>query len=130
MAADFNFSAGRRHPRGPSLTPMIDVVFLLLVFFMLAARFGVESALPLPAAGGSGEAWSGAPRLVDISPEGVALNGAALSEAALAGEVLKLTGGSDNPVILRPRAGASVQRVVSIAELLNRAGLTQLILAE
>ena len=26
--------------RRPSLTPMIDVVFLLLVFFMLAARFG------------------------------------------------------------------------------------------
>ena len=26
--------------RRPSLTPMIDVVFLLLVFFMLATRFG------------------------------------------------------------------------------------------
>jgi biopolymer transport protein ExbB len=30
-----------------SLTPMIDVVFLLLVFFMLAARFGQDQALPL-----------------------------------------------------------------------------------
>ncbi|MEM8656825.1 MAG: biopolymer transporter ExbD, partial [Pseudomonadota bacterium] len=31
--------------RRPSLTPMIDVVFLLLVFFMLAARFGQDMAL-------------------------------------------------------------------------------------
>ena len=36
--------------RKPSLTPMIDVVFLLLVFFMLAWRFGVDTHLPLNAA--------------------------------------------------------------------------------
>ena len=30
--------------RRPSLTPMIDVVFLLLVFFMLAARFEIGRA--------------------------------------------------------------------------------------
>ncbi|NSY41645.1 biopolymer transporter ExbD, partial [Leisingera sp. ANG59] len=30
-----------------SLTPMIDVVFLLLVFFMLASRFGMDTVLQL-----------------------------------------------------------------------------------
>ena len=36
-----------RPRRKPSLTPMIDVVFLLLVFFMLAARFGQDVGLAL-----------------------------------------------------------------------------------
>ncbi|MEO0362761.1 MAG: biopolymer transporter ExbD, partial [Pseudomonadota bacterium] len=40
------FDLARAPRRRPSLTPMIDVVFLLLVFFMLAARFGVELAMP------------------------------------------------------------------------------------
>jgi Biopolymer transport protein len=35
--------------RRPGLTPIIDVVFLLLVFFMLASRFGQYRALPLSA---------------------------------------------------------------------------------
>ncbi|WP_296645235.1 ExbD/TolR family protein, partial [Roseinatronobacter sp.] len=39
-----------RPTRKPSLTPMIDVVFLLLVFFMLASRFGHDMHLPLNAA--------------------------------------------------------------------------------
>jgi biopolymer transport protein ExbD len=45
----------RRRHRGLSLTlnltPMIDVVFLLLFFFLVASRFGVEGMLParLPA---------------------------------------------------------------------------------
>ena len=38
----FHFAPARRS-RKPSLTPMIDVVFLLLVFFMLAARFGRQA---------------------------------------------------------------------------------------
>ena len=59
------FTEPVRKPRRPSLTPMIDVVFLLLVFFMLASRFGSEEALPLPLAGGGGT-WSGPPRLVEI----------------------------------------------------------------
>ena len=42
-----------RPARRPSLTPMIDVVFLLLVFFMLAARFGQDTRLPMSTAGGA-----------------------------------------------------------------------------
>ena len=56
-----------RHSRRPSLTPMIDVVFLLLVFFMLAARFGHDLSLPM-ATGGGGDAYDGPPRLVVIGP--------------------------------------------------------------
>ncbi|MFK7961125.1 MAG: ExbD/TolR family protein [Phycisphaerales bacterium] len=44
-------SFGRRHQSGKRLlveiTPMIDVVFLLIVFFMTAARFARETRAPM-----------------------------------------------------------------------------------
>ncbi len=48
----FSFAPPRPSRRRPNLTPMIDVVFLLLVFFMLASQFGRPQALPLFGGGG------------------------------------------------------------------------------
>ena len=42
-----HFERPSRRRRSPGLTPLIDVVFLLLVFFMLASRFDREALLPL-----------------------------------------------------------------------------------
>lgn len=57
-------AARRRHK--PSLTPMIDVVFLLLVFFMLASRFGQDVAIDLPLGVASDRPYQGPPRLIDV----------------------------------------------------------------
>lgn len=39
---------GRRRPRsGPNLTPLVDVVFLLLLFFMLTSHFVREEVIEL-----------------------------------------------------------------------------------
>ncbi len=116
--------------RKPSLTPMIDVVFLLLVFFMLAARFGVDQVIPMPLAGGDGHGYSGAPRLVDIRPESVALNGVAMSEAALPGALSPLITAPTETIVLRGRDGADLPRIVDVAEALGEAGVTALVLAE
>ncbi|WP_114964607.1 ExbD/TolR family protein [Alkalilacustris brevis] len=117
--------------RKPGLTPMIDVVFLLLVFFMLAARFGLEGALELALPGSAeAEAWQGPPRLVEVLPEGVTLNGAPADEAALAGALAPLMADNADPVLLRAGEGAAVQRVVAVIEALGEAGLTRLVLVE
>ncbi|WP_343115830.1 biopolymer transporter ExbD [Ostreiculturibacter nitratireducens] len=131
MAADgFHFGAPRR-ARRPSLTPMIDVVFLLLVFFMLAARFGAEGALPVAlAAPGAPTEWQGPPRLVEIGPENVRLNGLAVDEAGLAEALRPLMAGPEAPVLLRPVEGASLQRVVDVIGALSDAGLTALAVVE
>ena len=89
-----------RRARRISLTPMIDVVFLLLVFFMLAARFGVEGVLPVTPAGGGGS-WSGPPRLVDVRPDGVTLNGAPIAPEALADALDRLSEAPTDPGVLR-----------------------------
>lgn len=116
--------------RKPSLTPMIDVVFLLLVFFMLASRFGHDVALPVAGGGGAGEAWSGPPRLIDIRPAAVALNGVETPMPDLPGALAPLTERPADPVILRPREGADLQRVIAVMQALQDAGFDQLILVE
>lgn len=109
---------------------MIDVVFLLLVFFMLAARFGLDNALPLSPALAGGGNWQGAPRLVEVAPDGVRLNGVALPAEALAPELLALMPGLDAPVVLRPAGGASLQDLVSVLDRLSVAGIRTVVLAE
>ncbi|MCA0870059.1 biopolymer transporter ExbD [Seohaeicola saemankumensis] len=118
-----------RRRRRPSLTPMIDVVFLLLVFFMLASRFGLDSVIPLPLASGGGS-YEGPPRIVDILPEGVRLNGAPLADAALAGAIAPLTSQPGDLIVLRGAESADLQRVVTVGTLLRAAGFNRLVLIE
>lgn len=110
------------------LAPMIDVVFLLLIFFMLVARFGAEATLPLTVPGGAGD-WSGPPRLVGFAPGGdLRLNGVAVVPEDLAKALAPLMAAPDDPVILRPERGASLQDMADLTDRLAGAGITTLIL--
>jgi len=115
--------------RAMSLTPMIDVVFLLLVFFMLAARFDQTTVMPI-ALTGAGGAYSGPPRLIDVTPDTVLINGVAADETILAASVLALMEAPDDLVILRTRENADVQRLVDVMELLRNQGVISLTLIE
>lgn len=121
--------ADRRPRRRPSLTPMIDVVFLLLVFFLVVARFGAEGAVPV-APGGGGAGYSGPPRLVEVRPGALSLNGVAVTADTLVRDLARLAAGREDPVILRARDGASLQDLVDALELLRRAGHARLVVAE
>jgi len=118
-----------RARRKPSLTPMIDVVFLLLVFFMLASRFGIDAALSLPLAAGGGD-YTGPPRLIDIAPEQVFVNGQPVPVAELAAVLDPLVETRTDTLILRGRDGASLQRIVTLTETLRSAGFTSVVLVE
>lgn len=118
-----------RPRRRPNLTPMIDVIFLLLVFFMLASRFGTDRALPL-AFTGSGTAYSGPPRLVELAPSGLSLNGRPIAPDALAPALSALMQGPQDIIILRPRDGADLQALVTVMDSLGAAGFTRLVLVE
>ncbi|QFS83639.1 Biopolymer transport protein ExbD [Roseivivax sp. THAF40] len=131
MSLGLRSRAARR--RKPSLTPMIDVVFLLLVFFMLAARFGTSSALALAPGGGDAEAaYSGPPRLIEVgADEALWLNDTAQpGPDALLTALADLTDGPDDIVVLRGRDGAETGDLVAIIALLNRAGYQRLAVVE
>ncbi|MDB6177190.1 biopolymer transporter ExbD [Paracoccus sp. Z330] len=121
----------RRHPRRMSLTPMIDVVFLLLIFFMLSSRFGMDAVLPIAGgAEGAASEWQGAPRLVDITPDAVSLNGTQTDPAELVNALKALMPEDGGAVVLRAREDADLQRMVEIMDHLQAGGLSNLILIE
>lgn len=118
-----------RPRRRPNLTPMIDVVFLLLVFFMLASRFGVERAMPLTLPGGEAT-YSGPPRLVEVSSDGLRLNGMPVTAQTLGASLTPLMQSPDDVIILRARGGADLQALVAVMDMLTASGLTRLVLVE
>jgi biopolymer transport protein ExbD len=115
--------------RKPNLTPMIDVVFLLLVFFMLASRFGADRAFPLSVAGAGGS-YNGPPRLVELVADQLRLNGIAITQADLVEALNPLTETNEDAIILRARDGADLQALVGVMDGLAAAGFSRLVLVE
>ena len=103
--------------RRPSLTPMIDVVFLLLIFFMLVARFGVDKVIDinLPSALGQSSQYEGAPRLVEIkSGKIVSLNGTQISLDQLSSKLSQLMPSPNALIIVRSSAEANTQDLLDV----------------
>ena len=110
------------------LTPLIDVVFLLLVFFMLAARFGVTEAIPVALMATSTAPYDGPPRLVTVLPDELRLNGIAIDDPVAA--LTPLMSSPEDIVILRPGDRTSVQRLLDVVTRLRDAGLPNLVVLE
>jgi biopolymer transport protein ExbD len=122
--------AAPRKRRTPSLTPMIDVVFLLLVFFMLASRFGVDMRLPLkiPVAGGAG--YSGPPRLLDVGQDGLRLNGAVIAGDDLPGALRALMTSDQDTIVLRPGETLPLQDLIAVLDELGARGFGSVVVVE
>ena len=111
------------------LTPLIDVVFILLVFFMLASSFldwrAIELDAPVRAAGSEG--LEGA-LLVQIRPDGLLrLAAAPISLEDLAARVREhLETTPDQRVLIEPASGVPLQRTVSVLDRLKAAGVTEM----
>ncbi len=110
------------------LTPMIDVVFLLLVFFMLAARFGVTDAIPVTLSGGAAQPYDGPPRLITVLPDTLRVNG--IDTADPVASLTPLMGTETDVILLRARDGASVQHLLDVMGTLRAAGWTNLVVLE
>jgi biopolymer transport protein ExbD len=118
-----------------NLTPMIDVVFTLLVFFMLATKFAErERALDvqLPAASAAAEPTRAPHELVinvsrdgSVSIDGHALQGNALHQV-LADAARTAPG---TPVTLRGDRRGSYEEIVQVLNECMRAGLSDLSLS-
>ncbi|WP_417830428.1 ExbD/TolR family protein [Thalassospira sp.] len=108
------------------LTPLIDVVFILLIFFMLASSFldwkGFEMSVSIT--DGRSTAQSDVrPVTIEVNVDGgLSINGNSISLSNLAPTLLHDHEGS--PVRLRPVNGASLQRLVEVMDTLGRGGVT------
>lgn len=117
---------GRRRARLP-LTPLIDVVFILLVFFMLASSFADWRSLRLAVAEPAGGAPSAEGAvLVDLRTDGLRLGGAPVAaEAFEARLAARLAAEPDLRVLVRPARGVSVQDTVTLMDRLEALGVSR-----
>jgi biopolymer transport protein ExbD len=77
-------SRKKREAITPELTPLIDVVFLLLIFFLVSSVFKKEELalllkLPVAQEGKGGEKKEQKPLTIELTNEKLAYNGSALS---------------------------------------------------
>jgi biopolymer transport protein ExbD len=111
-----------------SLTPLIDVVFLLLVFFMLASTFLKFNYLPLTAGGeGAGAPSPGETVIVRVQPGGALdVNGEPVSAKALPARLNSWAGRGAKRAVLRVVAGAQTGDLVRALEQARRSRLDSL----
>ncbi|MCG8544910.1 MAG: biopolymer transporter ExbD [Alphaproteobacteria bacterium] len=108
-----------------SLTPLIDVVFILLVFFMLASSFLDWRAIDLnaPAQAAARSASPEGALLVEIRPDGLRLSAEPLSLETLAKRVAaRLAAKPGQRVLIKPSAGVPLQRTVRVLDELKAVG--------
>lgn len=119
-----------------NLTPLIDVVFLLLIFFMVTTTFTRDTNLLINLPEASGE-------LMDVSPEQIevmvaqngsyAVNGRGLVNTQLStlmDAIEEMSGGDRSlPVIITADGNTSYQSVVTVMDAVAQLGFSQLNIA-
>ncbi len=118
-----------------NLTPLIDVVFLLLIFFMVSTTFTKEShlSIDLPEANGDPQVESPEDVVILINADGsYAVNGRALVNAELitllsALDTVNPENTAENtPIIITADANSSHESVVRAMDAAGQAGFVQL----
>lgn len=111
-----------------SLTPLIDVVFILLVFFMLASSFLNWRSIQLdpPQRAGAGASMSGA-MLIEVRSGGLRFAGQRVSTAELMERISdRLSQDAEQRVLVKPAEGVTLQRTVGVLDRLSAAGVSNL----
>lgn len=115
-------STGFRRRRAISLTPLIDVIFLLLLFFMLSSTFTRFAELPLQNATTGAEPTETPPLFLRVEPGGLTLNGSALTVDALSVALSdQRQGDQDAVVLVSVTNGVTSQRLIDVLAVLRSA---------
>jgi biopolymer transport protein ExbD len=119
----FRMTQPDRQRRGPDLTPVMDVVFILVVFFLVVSTFSETLVKPmqvsLPGASAAATAPQRATEL-KLAADGMTLDGQAVSPAGLAG---RLGGLDDTPLVIVAGDDAPYQALVDALDGAQAAGL-------
>lgn len=124
--------ADRERPRPRmNIAPLIDVVFLMLIFFMLTSTFIDTASIDLSMARSGPSAGAGDMLLVDVKRDGeLRLNGLTLGLEDLGPELAARVGAQvDTPVALRAEARVPVQRLVAVMDSIQGVGMSNIRLA-
>ncbi|AZL53352.1 MULTISPECIES: ExbD/TolR family protein [Aliarcobacter] len=120
----------RREPLGLDLTPIIDVVFILLIFFLVTSVFKKEELalmLDLPKANAKELAVKKEQIFIELSVDKLAIKGIEVSFESLE-DNLKAIENKNDAVIVRIDKKVPYERVVKVLDLLQKYSLNNLAL--
>ena len=111
--------------RKVSLTPLIDVVFILLLFFMLASSFIEWREIDLNVAGNkSTKQQNHQPLLVRVTHDGLIFKGKQLSSQAFIEKMnILLQDNAELSVVLQPHASVPLQQLVTLLDQMREQGV-------
>lgn len=125
------FERPSRHPRGINMVPLINIVFLLLVFFMVTSTVRVidpvDQLLPEAGSGAGGDAPERVLVLygdgrIEVEGEPVSPDGLAAALAALAGEGVE-------EILVKADGDARASQLRTVMESARAAGIQGVALA-
>jgi len=123
-----------RHPRPKlvlSLTPLIDVVFILLIFFMLASQFVDWRQIKLtPQAQFSGAVSEEQTLSLKLRNDGSFVLGDQAVEGLQPAIAALISHGKDRTVFIEPEEAVEIQSVIDVIEALNASGFTKVQLSD
>jgi biopolymer transport protein ExbD len=127
------FQRSKRVEPGIDITPFVDVVFLLVIFFMVSTTFTKESRLTLQLPTADVAPTEAPEQSIEISVDregGYAINGIALvnrqRDTLVRGLRELAAGNTDTPLTIRADGKASHQAVVTAMEAAGNAGFAHL----
>jgi biopolymer transport protein ExbD len=115
-----------------ALTPLVDVIFLLLIFFMLTSQIAPFSTIALSAKSSGKEAVLPQPdgtraipqksnALITVLNGGIAINGKRFALFEIDAALARLRNSGTKSVIISPRSSATMQDLVTVLEAVKKA---------
>lgn len=120
----------RRETLGIDMTPVIDVVFILLIFFIVTSVFKKNELaliLDLPASNAKEKEVSQDEIFIELSPEKLAIKGIEVSFISLEDNIKNIKD-KTKPIIVRIDEKVQYKRVVKVLDLLQKYDLNNLAL--
>lgn len=123
----------RRSSAKLSLTPLIDVVFILLIFFMLESDFLRPYVMELAQQGGGARnvTTKNTPILIELhSDQSIWINKASYRLEDIENTIFEMNPADDSPVVVASDPGVPLQTAVTVIDILQRRGLANIALTE
>ncbi|MFT7860331.1 MAG: biopolymer transporter ExbD [Sulfurimonas sp.] len=120
----------RREPLAPDMTPLVDVVFLLLIFFLVSTSFKKEELallLNLPSSEASAQMVEKEEVNIELSALKIALKGKEVSFEQL-DDALSQVQDKKRPINVRIDKEVRYERIVKLFDLLKKYDLNNLAL--
>ena len=128
----FKFKSRLEHKATIDITSLIDLVFLLVAFFMVTSSLGSESSITvhLPKAKQSAD-YTGSSLVISVNSKNeIYLNDVRYKSDSLVDEFLKRQKSlSDSTVVIRGDRKSDYEVIVDIMDKLNRAGIPKFTLS-